>query len=598
MTSITRNEYPRPQFERSEWMNLNGTWEFEFDDHNIGEMVKWYKSHPFSKEIKVPFCFQSELSGIGDTSFHDIVWYRRNLVLPDPYMGKRIVLHFGAVDYSAKVWINGEFSVAHEGGHTPFSADITDLLQKGNNTIVVRAQDYSQDVTLPRGKQYWKEKSDIIFYTRTTGIWQSVWLEPLSTTYLQRVQLTPDIDHNKIQIRSFVNGWAGNTDLRLKISISFQGKCVVEDLIQIKEKEEERTIKLHDFNDHGMGQWWSPEQPNLYDVQFTLIEKEQIVDQVNSYFGMRKISIEDGIICLNNRPYYMKLILDQGYFPGGVLTAASDETFRKDIEYTKLMGFNGVRKHQKIEDPRYIYWCDRMGLLLWGEMANAYQYSEKYVSRFTQEWQEAIQRDYNHPCLVVWVPINESWGVPNILVDKRQQEHVLSIYHLTKSLDSTRLVISNDGWEHVKSDICTIHDYEWRREVLEERYASQQKAVTSNPQKRWLIVPGCIYNGEPLLISEFGGISFIQDNNGDGWGYSAAQNKHDFMEKLIAVIQPMLYSKDIQGYCYTQLTDVEQEKNGLLTFDRLPKIPIEIIRQINEGKSPDFVKEQEYITIK
>lgn len=596
MASISRNEYPRPQFERTEWINLNGTWEFEFDDHDMGEEAKWHKDRPFSKKINVPFCFQSELSGIGDTSFHDIVWYRRNLVLPDSYMGKRIILHFGAVDYSAKVWVNGEFVIAHEGGHTPFSADITNALQEGNNTIVVRVQDYSKDVTLPRGKQHWKEKSELIFYTRTTGIWQTVWLEPVSASYLQRVQLTPDIDHNNIQIRSFVDGWFENSDLRLKISISFQGKPVVEDLIQIVEKEEERTIKLHDFNDHSMGRWWSPEHPNLYDIQFTLIENGQIADQVNSYFGMRKISVEDGMICLNNRPYYMKLILDQGYFPGGVLTAASDEAFRKDIEYTKMMGFNGARKHQKIEDPRYIYWCDRMGLLLWGEMANAYQYSEKYVSRFIQEWQEAIQRDYNHPCLVVWVPLNESWGVPNILVDKRQQAHALSIYHLTKSLDSTRPVISNDGWEHVKSDILTIHDYEWRREVLTERYSSQQKAITSNPQ-RWLIVPGYTYNGEPLFMSEFGGISFIQDNKNDGWGYSAALNEQDFIEKLIAVIHPIIQSKDIQGYCYTQLTDVEQEKNGLLTFDRQPKLPLEIIRQINEGISSIFVKIPELMTI-
>jgi beta-galactosidase/beta-glucuronidase len=590
MAEQFRKEYPRPQFERAAWLNLNGEWEFDYDDAGVGDREKWYIKHDFSKRIQVPFCYQSALSGVGETDFHDIVWYRKQLTLPSEFAGKRIILHFGAVDYLSWVWVNSQLVKFHEGGHTPFSADITGMLREGKNEIVVKAQDFSKDVTLPRGKQYWKEKSEGIFYTRTTGIWQTVWVEAAAETRLQKVKFTPDIDNNEIQIRSFINGWKAGQDLKLKVSIAFEGQPLCEDVYQVKAPEETRRIKLHDFNDHGLGRWWSPERPNLYDVEFTLLLNGEIADEVKSYFGMRKISVENGKLCLNNRPYFMKMVLDQGYFPDGILTPPSDEAVRQDVEMTKAMGFNGARKHQKIEDPRYLYWCDKLGLLVWGEMANAYQYSEEYVGRITKEWQEAIERDYNHPSIVAWVPINESWGVPNILIDKRQQQHSLAMYYLTKSLDDTRPVISNDGWEHVKSDICTIHDYEWRREVLEDRYSTVEKAVTAMPAKRRINVPGHPYYGEPVHVSEFGGISF-KKNEWEGWGYSGADNEQDFVNRLIAAIHPLLQSPVVQGYCYTQLTDVEQEINGLLTYDRKPKLPLDIIKQINEGKVPEAVAE-------
>ncbi|MDQ0060175.1 glycoside hydrolase family 2 protein [Paenibacillus harenae] len=590
MNYPTRNEYPRPQFERSTWVNLNGEWQFAYDDANAGLDEGWFAGGtdggPFEKTIQVPFCYQSELSGINEQAFHDIVWYRKEIEIPKAMAGKRIILHFGAVDYEAKVWVNGRLVACHEGGHTPFHADITAAMHvSGANRIVVRAQDYSKDVTLPRGKQYWKEKSEQVFYTRTTGIWQTVWLEAVHPTHLGKVRLTPDIDQNKIHIRSFIAEADASRSLRLNIKITFGGELVAEDLIRVMASEEEVSIKLHDFNDHGLGRWWSPEKPQLYDVEFTLLDEDQEIDRVSSYFGMRKISIEKGILCLNNRPYYMKLVLDQGYFPGGVLTAPSDDMLRKDVELTKQMGFNGARKHQKIEDPRYMYWCDKLGLLVWGEMANAYQFSEQYVERVTKEWQEAVHRDYNHPCVVVWVPLNESWGTPNILIDKRQQHHASALYYLTKSLDDTRPVISNDGWEHVKSDIYTIHDYESKEEVLRSRYATPESSVGCDPQGRKIILPGFAYNGEPVQLSEFGGISYIQDES-DGWGYSAAKDDQDYLERLTAVMRPVLAAGGLQGYCYTQLTDVEQEKNGLLRFNREPKLPLEVYRKLNTGEAP------------
>lgn len=584
---MMRSEHPRPQFARKDWLNLNGVWEFEYDDADRGLGERWQEGNrPFTQSIQVPFAFQSKLSGIGNNDFHDRVWYRRKLTIPESFWNKRILLHFGAVDYEASVWVNGQLVASHEGGHTPFSADITHALAKdgAENVLVVRARDYSRDVTLPRGKQYWKPDSASIFYTRTTGIWQTVWLEAVSSIHLHKVRMTPDIDKNTIELRFNINGELEGRDLRLKVNISFEGKPVTEDLFSVRLPHETRSVGINDFNDHGLGNWWSPEKPHLYDVTFTLIESGAIErDKVDSYFGMRKISIENGKFCLNNRPYFQKLVLDQGYFPEGNLTPPSDEAIKRDVELTKEMGFNGARKHQKLEDPRYLYWCDKLGLLVWSEAANSYDYSEDYVRRFTAEWQASMERDYNHPCIAVWVPLNESWGVPNIQIDKRQEQHALTMYHLTKSLDPMRPVISNDGWEMVETDLFNIHDYEWRREVLTDRYSTIQKATTAMPANRQLSVAGYSYAGQPILITEFGGIAY-KKSDWEGWGYSGAVNDEDYVQRLKAVIEPLQQSEIVQGYCYTQLTDVEQEINGLLTYDRQPKIPLEIIKAMNAAK--------------
>ncbi|MDF2671035.1 MAG: glycoside hydrolase family 2 [Paenibacillus sp.] len=583
---IPRAEYPRPQFERASWLNLNGAWEFEFDDHDSGLKERWYQqSKTFTRTIQVPYCYQSQLSGIHDTDFHDVVWYRKQLQLSEEFKGKRAILHFGAVDYEAQVWVNGHLAATHVGGHTPFSADISNLLDtSAENTIVVRARDYHKDVTVPRGKQFWKERSESIFYTGTTGIWQTVWLEPVDTVFLEKTRLTADIDADEIHIRSFIRGEFTQADVRLQINISYKGEAVSEDIIQVRNAEMVRSIKLNPYKDnHRHSRLWRPESPNLYDIEFVITVDGQETDRVKSYFGMRKVSYDNGVFSLNNKPYYMKLVLDQGYFPTGLLTAPSDEDLRKDVELTKEMGFNGARKHQKVEDPRYLYWCDQLGLLVWGEMANSHEYSEQYVGRIVREWQEAIERDYNHPSLVVWVPINESWGVSHLAVDKEQQYHALTMYYLTKSLDRTRPVISNDGWEHVKSDICSIHDYESSEEVLRERYSTVERTLQFRPSRKPIYVPGYFHQGEPILVTEFGGISF-RKSDWEGWGYSAASNERDYLERLQSVVRPLLQSQVVQGFCYTQLTDVEQEINGLVTYDRQLKVPLELIRMINEGK--------------
>ena len=594
LEELPRLEYPRPQFRRPSWTNLNGEWAFAFDDEDAGLARGWHRvspedlrseGSPFDRRITVPFCYQSELSGIGDASFHDVVWYARNFDAPPRMDDGRLLLHFGAVDYRATVWVNGAQVVTHEGGHTPFSADVTPFLREGENTVVLRAEDPSRDATIPRGKQYWKEKSEGIFYTRTTGIWQTVWLESVNFRRIDSLRLTPDVDAARVDVEVSVEGF--EPDLSLRLTVSLEGDAVLDDRAELRAPLIERSLPLLTRglapDTPHLGEWpkpalWSPEHPNLYDLRLELLDADgNVLDAVESYFGVRKIEARDGEFLLNGRPYYQRLVLDQGYFPGGLLTAPTDDDLRRDIELAKEMGFNGARKHQKVEDPRWLYWADMLGFLVWGEMANAYAYSPNYVRRITGEWQEALTRDHNHPCIVAWVPMNESWGVPELATDPAQIEHLLSLYHLTKSLDRSRPVVSNDGWEHAKTDLCTIHDY-GSPDGLSRRYATPESSVTVRPHNRPIYVPGHAYRGEPILISEFGGIAFSGDQ--EGWGYSTVASAEEFLERYESLITALLQSESVQGFCYTQLTDVEQEVNGLLTYNRKPKVDPARIRKI------------------
>ena len=415
--TIPRPEYPRPQFVRADWLNLNGDWRFDYDDGDLGLKEQWPAGHTYSRSIVVPFAYQSRMSGIGETDFHDIVWYERTFEIPAEWVGKRVLLHFGAVDYQATVWVNGQFAAFHEGGHVPFSADVKHALQPGSNRVTVRAEDHSTDLEQPRGKQYWETKSASIFYTRTTGIWQTVWLEPVSETYLERFTLLPNIDTGEIALEFFVAH--PQPDLSIRALISRGGAAVAEQTIPLEAARTGASIVVGEPEKLAL---WSPENPALYDLTLELWQGNTRLDNVASYFGMRKIATDGGKVLLNNQPYYMRLVLDQGYSPESLLTFPSDEAIRRDVELTKAMGFNGARKHQKVEEPRYLYWADQLGLLVWGEMANAYAYSAAAVQKITHEWQQAIMRDFNHPCIIAWVPINESWGVPDLKHDGRQTE--------------------------------------------------------------------------------------------------------------------------------------------------------------------------------
>lgn len=572
MTKILRAEYPRPQFKRDEWLTLNGTWDFSFDEDT------------YDQKICVPFAYESELSGIGTRDFHEMVWYRRTFTLPTEWNDKHIILHFGAVDYECKVWVNDILATYHVGGQTSFSIDITDLITYGENEVKVSVKDYHKDLDIPRGKQFWKEESESIFYTTTTGIWQTVWLEPVSKKYIKNIFITPEFDEKSVKFEYELDN---AEECELETIISYNEIIASRTIIDPQNKKGAFSVKLDEAT---LGCWnvtedlaWTPENPRLFDVEFRLKEKNVTLDLVHSYFGMRKVSIENGRFLLNNRPYYQRLLLDQGYWPEGLLTAPSDEAFIYDIKLAKEMGFNGVRKHQKVEDPRFLYHADHLGFLVWGEMGTGYNYSRRLVTDTIKEWVDIVMRDYNHPCIVVWTPLNESWGTLEITQSSEQQNFCKALYSITKAIDTTRLISDNDGWEHVEGDLLTIHDYESNREILSERYASIEQIMKEQPAGRPLYVNGVHYKNEPIIISEFGGISF-EKGGATGWGYSAAVSEEDFLKRYSDVVSSLLKSKSIQGFCYTQITDVEQEINGLLTYDRKPKASLENIRKITCGE--------------
>jgi beta-galactosidase/beta-glucuronidase len=574
-----RPEYPRPDLERQEWINLNGEWQFEFDDNNIGEEQGWYKTHEFSQKIIVPFCYQSKLSGINDEELHEYIWYKKEFELPEEFLDKRVLLNFGAVDYLAKVWINNEFVYQHKGGHISFKMEITRYLKDGNNTIVVKAED-KYDTSQPRGKQYWKAKPDRCWYTATSGIWQTVWLETVGESYIDRLRLTPDIDRKNVLIELILDNFVSN--LSLSIEVYFNGEVVRKMSVELDNRVSRFTIDFREQDYIDEIHYWTPENPNLYDVQLILIKNSNEVDSIKTYFGMRKISIKDDMILLNNKPYYQKLILDQGYWPESLLTPPSDAAIKYDIEMTKIFGFNGARKHQKFEDPRYYYWADKLGLLVWGEMPSAYNFNSEEIENLTHEWIEFINRDYNHPCIIAWVPLNESWGIRNIIADKNQQNLAKSLYYTTKALDGTRLVSTNDGWEMVQdTDIIGIHDYAAFGENFTPRYVDRDKLLNSDAQGRMLFCEEHSYGGQPILLTEYGGIAF-ESSSKENWGYfGAVKTADEFFNRYESITKAVRNVNYIRGYCYTQLTDVMQEVNGLLTADRRVKVNVEKIRKIN-----------------
>jgi beta-galactosidase/beta-glucuronidase len=586
-SGVPRAEHPRPDFMRADWATLNGRWEFEFDDQDAGMRERWFAgTRAFGKTIVVPYTFQSKLSGIGDTAFHDVVWYRRTFTVPGGWQGRRVLLNFGAVDYEAGVWINGEAAGQHRGGHSSFALDITDRLKAGDNVVVVRVYDPATDMTIPRGKQYWKPKSESIFYTRTTGLWQPVWIEAAGATRIGRLRITPDVDKSQARVEADLVPAAQQTPgtgeapaLRLRVTATLEGTEQAAQEVTIRGT---RAAAVMTLNDQRV---WRPDRPALYDLTLEIVSGGTVVDRVQGYFGQRKVSLHDGKVYLNNEPFYLRLALDQGYWPESILTPPSDEAIQYDIRMTKAFGLNGVRKHQKAEDPRFLYWADKMGLVVWGEMANAYAYSPEYVSRFSAEWEELIARDYNHPSIITWVPINESWGVPQILTDPVQQAHAKAMYQLSKSLDPMRPVVDNDGWEHTdQTDLMTIHDYARTGDELSAKYAHLTTEPARIPRNgREALAYGARYNGAPFVLTEFGGIAFrlgarVAENE---WGYSGVEpTREAFLLRLDGLIKAVRANPAWAGYCYTQLTDVEQEINGLMTYDRKPKADAEVFKKI------------------
>jgi hypothetical protein len=587
--------YPRPQLERESWISLNGPWEFALDPDakwRIPREVRW------DRTILVPFSPETEASGIGDTSFYRRTWYRRTFDPPALHHGERLLLHFGAVDWTATVWVNDSVAVSHEGGYTPFTVDVTDLLEgSGPHTIVVRADDDPADLAKPRGKQDWQLEPHSIWYPRTTGIWQTVWIEKVPPTWIDSLRWTPSLERWELGFEAWMGG-EPRERLRLGVKLRANGQLVADDTYTVVGGEVHRRIALSDpgIDDFRNELLWSPEKPTLIQAELQLwADRGDRLDEVKSYTALRSIAVQGNRLVLNGRPYYLRMVLDQGYWPESGLTTPNDDALCKDVKLAKAMGFNGVRKHQKIEDPRYLYWADHLGLLVWGEMPSAYRFTKRSIQRLTREWMEAIRRDYSHPSIIAWVPFNESWGVPNLPDNKPERNWVRALYHLTKTLDPTRPVIGNDGWESVATDIIGIHDYDALPERIAERYQMAEDVLPrllkrERPGGRLLVLEEQDYQDHPVMLTEFGGIASSPDKK-NTWGYSRAASEDDLAKRYRALLDAVNSAGLLWGFCYTQFTDTYQEANGLLYADRTPKFPLKRIAAATRGEKDEEEEE-------
>lgn len=558
-----RQEHPKPQFERDNWMNLNGKWEFQNDPGESGAARGLQAPEAvFDSEIEVPFCPQSELSGIGNKDFYNAVWYRRTVDITEEQLSGIVRLHFGAVDYETKVYINGEEVGTHKGGYVSFAFDITEKLKAGKNTITVSVSDDERNNFIPSGKQSCEYNSYGCLYTRTTGIWQTIWLEFMPKTHIQSFKLMPDVNTCSVTVQAQLAGCAD-----FMISSEFEGSDTGS--IVLKNASGNVTFNLPLKEKH----LWELGKGNLYDLNLTFGQ-----DKVKSYFGLRSIEYSDYKFLLNGKSVFQRLVLDQGYYPDGIYTARDDNELVADIDRSMAMGFNGARLHEKVFEERFLYHCDRKGYIVWGEYPNWGVDISKPMALYSilPEWLEIIERDFNHPSIVGWCPLNETWDYEG----HRQFNPMLAnIYHATKAADPTRPCIDTSGNYHVITDIYDVHNYDQNPESLKKAYINLPDGE---------IVDFCDrqnYDGKlPFFVSEYGGIRWTDDK--DGWGYGdAPKTKEEFIERIKGLNDALLDNRYICAFCFTQLTDVEQEQNGLYTYDRKPKVDPEIIRPLFARKA-------------
>ncbi|MCX6345395.1 MAG: beta-galactosidase [Armatimonadetes bacterium] len=573
-----RKEHPRPDFERKAWQNLNGKWQFAIDTAKCGLEKGWQTGTDFPREIIVPFCPESKLSGVAETDFLGSVWYRRKFTIDKPLRGQRLLLHFGAVDYDAKVWVNGAEVVRHRGGYTPFSADITHVVTDGENEVVVYAVDDERSYRQPLGKQADRLNSYGCSYTRTTGIWQTVWIEAVPNSYISGLTIWPNAANGSVNIEIDVkNACPG---LSIEVIALDNGKPVAS----------ENTASLAAKNTFNLvipnPVLWEVGKPFLYDLALRITKSGKVIDEVTSYFGLRDVRIDGVKILINGKSVFQRLILDQGFWPDGIYTAPSDDELRADIERSMAMGFNGARLHQKVFEPRTLYWADKLGYIVWGEFPDwGCEISKHPESQqnFYREWIEVVMRDRSHPSIVAWTPFNET-----------QQKYVrfdaqlfVDIYNITKSMDPTRPVVDSSGYTHVKTDIWDVHDYEQDPVKFAETYAPFGKNPIDENAKGWHPEPRPTYLGQPMIISEYGGTWWNPEQSGEkAWGYGdRPKTEEEFIERYTALADVLMRNPNMAGLCYTQLTDVEQEVNGLYTYDRKPKFPPEILKKALDKKA-------------
>lgn len=562
--NIFRPEFPNPQFERKNWINLNGEWDFCIDNEKSGQAKGFVEKENFDRKIIVPFCPESELSGINNKDFMFCVWYKKNINITKEQLEQRVILNIGACDYETDVWVNGTHKCNHLGGYTPVKADITDALKEGDNLITIRANDPL--FGNPAGKQSAEYASHGCDYTRTTGIWQTVWLEFVPKTYLEKFRVVSDIDNVSVTL-------TGNGKGAAKVSATafYDGKQVgfaqtetLTDAFCLNIKLDEKHL-------------WEVGNGRLYELVIKYGD-----DTVYSYFGLRNVGFDGYKFLINGKSVFQRLVLDQGFYPDGIYTAKTEQDLVRDIELSLKAGFNGARLHQKVFEPRFLYHCDRLGYIVWGEYPSwKFDYTVlDGAQQYVYEWMESVERDFNHPSIICWCPYNETWNFPNEI---RQKDTVIKLaYMATKYADNTRPCVDTSGNFHVVTDIYDIHCYEQDGEKFKE-YITQMERE-GKPYDNW--ADRQHYAGEPLNLSEYGGIAIQSQCEGNAWGYGkAATTTEEVVERYSKLTNALLDSPYYSGFCYTQLYDVEQEINGLYTYSRQPKIDIEKIYEVNTRKA-------------
>ena len=574
--SVPRPEYPRPQFERSDWINLNGVWTCLFDFGKSGKERGFASSRGFDREILVPFCPESRLSGIGHKDFIEMMWYHRIVKVPEGWKGRRVMLNFGGVDYECEIFIDGLSAGRHWGGSASFSFDITRFVEPGvEHNLVIHVRDETRSGVQPGGKQsfeysYRKMKCH---YTRTTGIWQTVWIEAVHPAGLMECVLTPDVDGERLVLTPRFFSVRRSHIFRVRV---FEGKKVVS----------EGSFPVLDglplSLDIENPRLWAPGNPFLYDLVLEVLDNGgNTLDSVKSYAGIRKVHIEGNVLYLNNDPIYLRMVLDQGFYPDGVWTAPQDEDLKRDIELSMAAGFNGARLHQKVFEERFHYWADRLGYLTWGESSSwGIDVNDMTGARnFLTEWREIIVRDRSHPSIIAWTPLNETGRIADD--PRRHNRFHADLYELTHELDPTRPVNDASGYIHVRTDLWTVHDYKQDPEELKATLtpSSEREVYRCRPELE------AEYEGQPYIVDEFGGILWISEGDRPflrtSWGYGEApETEAEFYERLEGLVDAILSQEHICGFCYTQLTDVEQEQNGIYNFDRTEKIDTKRIAAI------------------
>lgn len=569
---ILRSEYPNPQFERSDWQSLNGEWDFGFKKASYGfrfskdenRALDIYTSGSYTHKINVPFCIESRLSGIGYTDFVNMVWYRRKLLISKD--DRRVFLYIGAADYLTTVLVNGKFAGRHTGGYTSFKFDITELAVDGKNEIFILCEDCVKDPLVIRGKQSERKKSHGCDYTRTTGIWQSVYLEFTPQSYIKNFRVYPDTEDCSISLWADFEGTEN-----FCCEVLYDGRTVGK--AEYHKAYGSRYFKLNLSEKH----LWEPGHGRLYDIRMTFGD-----DSVSSYFGLRDIRLDGFKFLINGKSVFQRLVLDQGFYKDGIYTAPNEDALINDIRISMELGFNGARLHQKVFEPRFLYHCDRLGYIVWGEYANwGLDYSSpKGLAVFLSQWAEAVDRDFNHPSIIGWCPFNETWDYKG----RRQYDALIStVYDYTKSVDSTRPCIDTSGNFHVKTDIYDVHDYSYDAGLFKSNY---DKLVTDNILYEHVLKdnPGRQkYSGQPVFVSEYGGIKWEADTSIKSWGYGKeVKTPEEFLRRYCALTDALLQNEKMLGLCYTQLYDIEQEQNGLYTYDRKKKFSDDIYLEIKK----------------